>query len=397
MKVLIVHDYGALLGGAEIVQLALRDGLRSLGHDVRLFASSAVAFDVDLRPEYECFGTVSSFRTLVQTANPMAARALSRAIDDFRPDVVHVGMFLTQLSPLVLRPLARVAAVYHVHWLRPLCPTGLKILPDGTACHSAPGAVCWREGCVPARDWPPLMLQMRLWRRWAGAFDAIVANSEFTRRRLVDAGIEPVELIYYDIGAAPERPPLGPAPRVAFAGRLVREKGVDVLLSAFAAVAARVPDARLVVAGDGPERRGLERLAADLGIAAQVEWLGHVSRDEVERAFATAWVQVVPSRFDEPFGLVAAEAMARGTALVASAAGGLVEIALDAARLVPAGDAGALGGALLELLTDIGEAERLGRLGRESVRARFGGEHIAGAFVALYERILATRRAHGRH
>ena len=104
-------------------------------------------------------------------------------------------------------------------------------------------------------------------------------------------------------------PPLGPLPVIGFAGRLVPKKGVDVLLHAMVLLRKRVPEVRLIVAGDGPERIGLERLAAELGIRDAVDFLGHLAQDQAEHALGAAWVQAVPSRWEEPFGLVAAEAM----------------------------------------------------------------------------------------
>src|SRR5207237_1732610 len=140
-------------------------------------------------------GTTSRLRTLLQSANPWAAMKLRRVLDVFQPDIVHVKMFLTQLSPLILPMLKNVRSIYHVVWYRPICPLGTKLLPDGNLCYSPPGTICYRTGCLPLRDWAPLMLQMKLWRRWRGVFDLVVANSEAVKRRLMAEGIEPVEVV----------------------------------------------------------------------------------------------------------------------------------------------------------------------------------------------------------
>src|SRR3954471_4377221 len=102
MKILLVHDYAMPVGGAEIRTLALRSALRRRGHDARLLASSAGLKPGQSQADYLCFGTLSRYRTLVQTLNPSAAWRLRRVLAEFRPDVVHVRMFLTQLSPLIL-------------------------------------------------------------------------------------------------------------------------------------------------------------------------------------------------------------------------------------------------------------------------------------------------------
>jgi len=387
MKILLVNDYATPTGGAELLTLALRDGLRRQGHDARLFASTAKPGPGDMLADYQCFGTTSRFRALLQSANPWAFQRLRRVLAKFQPDVVHVNIFLTQISPLILPLLGDVLSLYRVCWYRPICPLGTKMLPDGTACQVPLGTICYHNDCLPLRDWLPLMLQMKLWRHWRSAFDLIVANSEAVKRRLVAEGIKPVEVVWNGVPIRPARPPLSSPPTVAFAGRLVREKGTDVLVRAFAKVVIQIPEARLLLAGDGPERERLKRLIADLGLSSSVSMLGRLSQSEVERRTAVAWVQAVPSRWAEPFGLVAAEAMMRGTAVVASASGGLTEIVRDGQTgfLIRPGDAHALAETLLALLPDRELAEQMGWAGRETAMAHFSEATFVDRFVQLYQ------------
>ena len=177
---------------------------------------------------------------------------------------------------------------------------------------------------------------------------------------------------------------------MAFAGRLVKEKGVDVLLRAFAKVAATVPEAKLLVVGDGPDRDRLTALAAELKLQSCVAFLGHLSRDEMERELNAAWVQVVPSLWAEPFGIVAPEAMMRGTAVVASKAGGLSEIVQDGRTgfLVPPGAVDPLAQKLIQILCDRSLAERLGRMGREIALSQFSEPVFIDHFVDLYNSLL---------
>jgi glycosyltransferase involved in cell wall biosynthesis len=392
MRVLLVNDYGTLHGGAEISTVLLRDGLRRRGHESLLFTSSARPLDLPSMADMECYGTISRYRTLLQSANPSAWRALRRALAAYRPDIVHVGMFLTQLSPLILPILRAVPSVYHVHWLRPICPTGSKILPDGTACRQPFGAVCYRSGCLPLRDWVPLMGQMQLWWRWRGSFAATVAGSEATRMSLAAAGLEDVSVIPYAVASRPRRPPLGAVPTALFAGRLTRDKGAHVLLRSWGEVVRRIPTAHLLLAGDGPERTHLERIAPP-GVA----FLGHLAADELEQVAGQAWVQVVPSIWQEGFGLVAAEAMTRGTAVIASRIGALPELvqsdetASATGRLVAPNDHSALAAALIEMLGDRALCERMGDAGHEAAGDRFSEDAHIESFLALYRRLVARR------
>jgi glycosyltransferase involved in cell wall biosynthesis len=393
MKILLVNDSAALTGGAEIHTLLLRDELRRQGHDARLFASTAGRGEAD----YQCLGTISRFRTLLQTANPWAAWHFHRALGDFRPDVVHVRMFLTQLSPLILPLLKDIPSLYDVVWYRPICPLGTKMLPNGTTCRVPAGSVCYRNQCLPLRDWLPLTIQMKLWRRWRKVFDLIVANSEAVKVRLIAEGIAPVEVVCHSVATRPARPPLASPPTVGFAGRLIREKGVDVLLRAFATVAARIPEARLLLAGAGPEREYLEGLIASRQLSSSISLLGHLTPLELERSLAPAWVQAVPSRWEEPFGLVAVEAMMRGTAVVASASGGLLEIVRhgESGLLVPPSDPAALAEALSLLLQDRSLAERMGRSGREVALTQFSLASSADRFVQLYRALCQHEKVRG--
>lgn len=374
--------------------LNLRDEFRARGHDARLFASNAGESRNDSLADYTCRGTTSRFRTLLQSANPSAAMKFRRVLDVFQPDIVHVKMFLTQLSPLILPMLKNVRSVYHVVWYRPICPLGTKLLPDGSLCESPPGLVCYRGGCLPLRDWFPLMFQMKLWRRWRGVFDLIVANSESVRLRLIAEGIEPVEVIPNGVQSREARSAMSPNPSVAFAGRLVREKGVGVLLRAFAKVVQNIPTARLVICGDGPERISIERLTAELNLTASVSILGFRPNEEIERIFREAWVVAVPSIWEEPFGHVAIEAMMNGVAVVASNSGGLGEVVREGQTgfLVQPGDSDALAAALLTLLGDSSLALRLGAAAHELALAEFSRARMVDRFLQSYQSLGSTNK-----
>jgi glycosyltransferase involved in cell wall biosynthesis len=163
-----------------------------------------------------------------------------------------------------------------------------------------------------------------------------------------------------------------------------------VLLRAFAKVMTQLPEARLLLAGDGPERERLKGLIATLGLSGCVTMSGHLPRQEMEHHFAGIWVQAIPSRWAEPFGLVAAEAMMRGTAVVASRDGGLAEIVRhgQTGLLVPLGDVDALAEALFALLQNRQLAEQMGRAGRQVAQTDYSEEACIDKFIQLYQTLL---------
>jgi glycosyltransferase involved in cell wall biosynthesis len=390
MKILLVNDYETDEGGANLMTLRLRGELRRRGHDARLFASRA-GLDGG-HADYTCFGTLARVRPLVETFNPSAYLRLRKVLREFRPDVVHVRLFRTQLSPLILPLLRGVPSLLHETIYKAICPLGTKLLPDRSPCRALAGAVCRRGGCLPLRAWLPLMLQTNLWLRWRGAFDLIVTNSEAVGRELKAEGIEAAATVWSGVPDCGARPPLAAPPTVGFAGRLVPLKGADVLLRAFARVAAEMPEARLVVVGDGEERGNLSRLADGLGLARSVEFAGWLAPVEAAREVASAWAVAVPS-FSEQFSLTAVEALMRGTAVVASAVGGMPELVRDGETgfLVPAGGARALAEKLLLLLRSRETAERMGAAARRDALARFRLTTCVDEFEKLYETIRGAR------
>lgn len=397
MKILLLHDYGAPTGGAELQMLALRSGLRACGHEVRLFSSRArlVPEGAPPKADHLCFGTTSPLQVLSQTVNPSAYAALRRVLRDFQPDVVHMRLFLWQLSPLVLPLLQDVPCLYQACMYKPICPKGTKLLPDGSPCRDPAGVACYQNGCLTPQSWVALMVQRGLWQRWRGAIDQIAVLSTAMQAKLEAEGIGPAEVVPNGVPKRPLRPPLSDPPLVAYAGRLVQEKGVDTLLHAFADIAQDRPAVRLLVAGEGAAEASLRALARRLGVAEQIEWAGHLPRAEMEERFEAAWVQAVPSLWEEPFGNVSTEAMMRGTAVVASAAGGQTDIVEDdqTGYLVPPGDAEALAAALRPLLRSRERAEQMGRAGRARALAHFSETRCLDRFLTLYRRILPPASA----
>ena len=155
---------------------------------------------------------------------------------------------------------------------------------------------------------------------------------------------------------------------IVFLGRLdIAQKGLDLLLQAYALVADRLPG-RLVLAGDGPDRRALEGQVAELGLGDRVALVGRVDGTDKLRLLAAARLVAMPSRY-ETFGIVAAEALACGTPVVAFEIPSLREVlAPGTGLLVPAFDVPALAEAMVELASDAPRTEEMGRLGRERAR-----------------------------
>lgn len=192
----MVNDYAVPNGGAEIILSGQRDLLREKGHEVAVFSSdAALVGGLHSFADYHCKGTTSRAQTALAVFNPWASKVLARALSEFRPDVVHVKMFLWQLSPSILQHLKQVPSIYEIVTYKAICPKGTKILPDGGRCTRASGIACFAEGCLTPQSWLALMLQRYLWLKGKRAFTRFVTVSQTMRLRLKENGVSPCHVI----------------------------------------------------------------------------------------------------------------------------------------------------------------------------------------------------------
>lgn len=349
MRILFLQDWNPLHGGAERYALELRAAFASAGHELRLLAADA-SEQARESADYLAFASDQALpKALLQLHNPLAAAAVRRAVRDFRPHVALVNMFALYLSPAALRALRPLPWVLLVSDYKITCPLGHRLLPNNTVCSLPRGRACLGQGCLPPAHWLRDQVRYRLIEQAIRRAAAVVSTSEDLRSVLAVQGFES-QCVPLFSSPPPENGVRSPAPRPLFLylGRLDVEKGVDELLSAFARLRKSIPDCRLRIVGRGAQQGALERQAHDLGLAQSVDFCGWKAPHELEAEFARAWALVAPSRWPEPFGLVALEAIFRGLPAVVPDQGGFREtVAHETTGLkYPPGDVAALASAL---------------------------------------------------
>lgn len=285
---------------------------------------------------------------------PGEVRRLARIVADAAPDVLHLHSSKAGLAGrLAVR--GRVPTIFQPHLWSFQVASG----PLATA------SLAWERA---AARWTHRLLcvgddELAAGRRAGVHADAVV----------VPNGVDTDALRPAARGAARAALGLPDAPTVVCVGRLAEQKGQDLLLGAWPGVLGRVPDARLVLVGDGPAG---ERWRALPGADhPSVIWAGPA--DSPARWYHAADVVVLPSR-SEGMALVPLEAMACGRAVVAFDVGGVRQSVADAGAVVPRGDVAALAGALTRRLLDPATAAAEGRRGRERAVREFDRRGAAG-------------------
>ena len=254
----------------------------------------------------------------------------------------------TDVRTLALFPPEKTT--YYVHDHEPICPRTYAYTPFGRNCSCAGGFLpCIL--CAPAcRSWKAALkrvfAQSRR-KRIMARFKRIVVISEFMKSRLVANGLPSEKIVVeppvINLDAVPRSPIPVPHIDLLFVGQLLRGKGVQLLLRAMAMM--KTPRT-LDIVGTGNMEPKLKTLAAQLGLEDRVRFNGFQKNPQDWMRHAAC--VVVPSFWQDPYGLVAAEAVALGCKVVAFAIGGLPEACGGKATLVPPGDVAALAKALEE-------------------------------------------------
>ncbi|MDQ1659898.1 MAG: hypothetical protein QOD41_4981 [Cryptosporangiaceae bacterium] len=296
------------------------------------------------------------------------ALALRRIIAEVKPDVVHLHCAKAGLAGrLVLR--GSVPTVFSPHaW---------SFLAVGGAMRRI--VLGWER--FAARRWTSAAVCVSAAERESGAAAGIDGRLVVLPNEVSPSAAD----VYRARPRSEIRAALGVEPGVPLAvcaARLVRQKGQDVLVSAWPAVRAAVPGAVLVLVGDGPDRAALDAIAGD-----GVVFAGSADRDDAMRWMYAADVVVCPSRW-EGMSLVPLEAMALGRPLVVTDVDGMAEVVPpSAARIVPVDDPGSLAAAVAELLGDTDAAEKAGCAGREHVVSGGASHGSADRLLALYREL----------
>jgi len=296
----------------------------------------------------------------------------------------------------------RRATVMHGHWVVPggvIAAASRPALPLVVSLHGSDVFVAERTGVARAAA-----------RRVFARAGSVTACSDDLARRAIAIGADSarMEVVPYGVDTARFAPAASASRHdrraragigggdmlVVAAGRLVRKKGFEYLIDAMR----HTGTARLAIAGEGDLDAELRARARSGGVADRVHFLGNVAQDDVAVWFAAADIVAIPSVRDDSGNVdglpnTVMEALASGTPVIATPAGGIGTVVRDGenGRLVPERDARALASAIDALASDPAERARLGAAGRALVQTQFGWDGAAARFEAAYDRALAFK------
>lgn len=373
MRVLHVSKIKGI-AGSERHLLTLLPGLARAGVDLSMLVLEEPGTPADDFCEAVAAQGIPADRlTITGHIDPSLLNSLTATIKAARPDIVHTHLLHADLYGQLA---ARRAGVPHT--------------------------LSSRHNDNPFRRNPILKMMNRLAMRRADRL--IVISGALAEFATQVEGIPPERVVTVRYGLEPLTYPPGQrervraewnipadAPLVGFFGRLVDQKGVDVLLRAWGGLQEDYPAARLVIVGDGVLRAELESLADALGVCGSVIFAGWQS--DASLLMPACDVLTMPSRW-EGFGLVALETMSAARPLVASRVSALPEIVddLHTGLLVPPGDPDALAEAIGGLLADPAWASALGQAGYQRLVDVFAVDKMVQATLDVYQSVVGGDR-----
>jgi glycogen(starch) synthase len=366
MKVLFWNDYfkPSCIGGTETFLSSLLPQLQRHGHEVSVVACHVQGdlpdvcvyegipvhrFHIRRALENNSIEEISKIKT-----------GIARLKREFAPDIIHIN----SVGPMDL--------FHHM-------TAGESSIPYLITVHQRIPRKLLAEGGLIRRTFHKA--------NWTvGVSKATLADL----RQLVPEITPCSSYLYCGIPEPPAKPePLPQQPfRLLCIGRIAPEKRFDLALRAFAQVRSRIPDIRLVIAGDGPLRQQLEQLAVDLGVNDAVDFLGWVQPEKVPETINKATCVLSPSEW-EGLGLVAIEAALMRRPVIASRVGGMGEAILnnETGILVEPGSVKSLTDAIVALLDDVESCVRLGDQARKRALEQFNVQNCADAYMAIYQKL----------
>jgi glycosyltransferase involved in cell wall biosynthesis len=346
LKIVLINDYGYPVGGAERYFFKLQQGFSRKGCQVITISSDSIAhrssllngFDTDYQLPH-----TGNFFNLDSVFSLKNYYYLKKILKKIKPDIVHIQNCIYALSPSVIFAAYSYPMVVTLHDYSSIC-IGDKRTFKGEICREQFCNCCGRGKKFFSRDslevYKRKVLQQALKRATK------IAPSEYLKREFLKNGVIEIEVVPHPCEDSLVR--ISPASQrkknFLFLGRLVEQKGVEVLVRAFAKISSKNPESKLLIAGHGQLESKLKYLASSLGIDEQVVFYGWVDKVKRTKLFQESLVLMLPSIWPEVAGLSLYEAASCGLPAIASSVGGIPEFIIhnENGFLVPHADVDSL-------------------------------------------------------
>jgi glycosyltransferase involved in cell wall biosynthesis len=410
-RIVIAHNFLGPHGGAEQSTYKTYQLLTKTGYEVFMFGTNMAPLFEDfsyshLFPKYTNYDDLKTpFQKVKSVLKPFynfnAERQFKEFLKQTQPDIVHFGSIHWHLSPAVIQPCLdlNIPTVMTLRESRFICPAGTLLKGNGEYCkevsclkHGAWQAVknkCYEKSLakslIVASEFSFRKLHQLFYK-----IDQFICPSQALADLVQEAGIESKRITiipnFVDDSWLTESLLSTPGEYFFYAGRLSKEKGVDIFLQALALINPAYP---VIIAGSGPEQETLEKLSHELGLS-QIKFMGAIPSNELMTLYKNALATILPCNWFENFPRSVLESLSMGTPVIASDIGGIPEMVIhhETGLLVEPGNIDALASALSYSIKNPQKLKQLGIQGHETVKACFNENEYLKNTINTYEKIL---------
>ncbi len=405
MKILLAHKYFKLTGGAEVFFFETARVLEAHGNEVSFFSTNDSenkktkfnSYFVD-PPNYAVGNFLSRIFNIGRMVYSFSAKKkFKRLIEEIKPDIIHVFAIHVHLTPSILTAAyeAGVPVVMSCNDYKHICPN-YKLYHHGHICTECRGKrfykaivnCCCKDSLVfsVASSLEAYVHNMLdIYRKYVHTY--LYASEFMAKETELFWGRDSFrwELLRNPFDSRKYPLSVGCEDYALFFGRLVDEKGVDVLIRA----AEFSPEVKIKIVGSGPDEESLHTLSQQLSLK-NVEFLGPMWGDDLDSILARARFVVVPSVWHENFPYVINQAFAFGKPVIGADRGGIPELVSHGERglIYPAQDEKALATAMIELWTNPNRTTAMGRAAKLFSDDEFNDERFYERLMTIYKGVL---------
>ncbi len=338
MKILIVNKFHYLKGGSEKYYFELAKLLQEKGHEVAFFSmqneknvetgcKEYFVPQIDLNNSSK----LKAFDVIYSKENK---KIMEKALDDFKPDIVHLNNFQRQLSASIIDPIKKrnIPIVFTAHDVQAICPAITMLDQNKNICEDCMRGKyvnCIKKKCNKGSTLKSIIgaIEGKYYRNkkiYSKKIDYIITPSEFYRKKFIEDGIDEnkieaihnfVDMNLYDLDTKDEGYAL-------YFGRLSKEKGVLNLIEAFS----KIEQGKLYIAGEGEEKENIEKFIKENNLQEKISLLGFLNQDEMKKKIKNCKFVVVPSIWYENCPYSVMETLAIGKPVIGSNIGGIPEL-----------------------------------------------------------------------
>ena len=338
MRILLVNKFHYLRGGSEKYYFELAKLLKSHGHTVAFFSmkneNNIKTGDREYFVDEIDMNTGSKFEALNVIYSKKNKALMEKALEEFKPDIVHINNFQRQLSASIIDAVKEknIPLIMTAHDLNPICPASI-MLYNGEVCED-----CITKGytsCIKKKCIKNSMLKSVLGyiekkyydlHKIFCKVDCIISPSEFNKNQLLKGKLKCNDItVIHNFVNETEKTDYTLGDCAFYFGRLSREKGILNLVEAIN----NIPGARLIIAGDGPERENIQAYIKEHKLENRITLLGYLNQNDIRENIRKCRFVTVPSIWYEncPYSIL--ETMEIGKPIIGSKIGGIPELIQD--------------------------------------------------------------------